>query len=222
MPAQQPLSYNKYTEPVQPLLDFICRRWNLRSPTQCLPHLMRPSEKVEIWSPDMLNYLARLSLVTSDDHATAVRELRQVWHLRLGKYPESDPDLSAQDVQTVYNRRRFLKRASREGWEREDYEPYIPRLDDFPSPPRWKKRKLVSDVEGSRGPGHRRQGKGSMRLDIDRLIQAPRAVSKSIDLGGRAKDFQKPEALHRRTEPQSQDHNGQVLEEKNILHKRYV
>jgi hypothetical protein len=225
MAAQQQLSYKQYTETVQPLLNFICRRWNLKSPMQCLPHLMRPYGKAETWSPDMLYHLARLSLATSDDQATAVRELRQVWHLRLGKYPESNPDLCAQDVETVYKRRRFMNRAAHQEWEWGEYEPYIPRLDVFPSPPSWKKRKLVSDAEGSQEAGHRGNGKGPVRFDIDRLVQTPRSAAKSVDLEGLtpiSKDFQKPEALYRRSESRSQDDNEHGLEERNISHKRYV
>jgi hypothetical protein len=225
MAAQQPLSYKQYTGPVQALLEFICRRWNLNSPTQCLPHLMRPYGKAETWSPDMLYHIARLSLATSDDHATAVRELRQVWHLRLGKYPGSDPDLSAQDVETVYKRRRFMNRAAHQEWEWEEYEPYISRLDVFPSPPSWKIRKLASDAEGSQNAGHRRKGKVPIRFNIDHRVQTPRSASKSINLKGLtpiSKDFQKPEALHRWSESQSQDDNEHGLEERNIPHERYV
>jgi hypothetical protein len=48
------------------------------------------------------------------------------------------------DAETVYKRRAFLNAATFADRKKEGYEASIPRLDIFPSPPSWKKRKRES------------------------------------------------------------------------------
>jgi hypothetical protein len=109
MGARQSISCTCYTEPTRPHPDTICRRWSLDSPIQYLiippDHAEKPRQL-----PDMIYHLAQLSLAMYDEHATAVCELLEVRHLRLGRYPESGRDLCAQDVRTVYIRQIFLKK----------------------------------------------------------------------------------------------------------------
>jgi hypothetical protein len=109
--------------------------------------MIAPAGEADTWPPDLIHQLARLAKNTRDKYAIAMHALLQVWRLPLARYPESDPDVIARDVETVCTRMVFLKKYGilrRKG----DYlEVAAPRLDVFPSPPSWRKRRRVSLVD---------------------------------------------------------------------------
>jgi hypothetical protein len=75
----------------------------------------------------------------------------EVWHLRLARFPESNPDLIVQDVETVTKRMVFLKRNSLLKRTNGELKKAAPKLTAFPTSPRWNKRKRGSSLEERRG-----------------------------------------------------------------------
>ncbi|KAF1911963.1 hypothetical protein BDU57DRAFT_532901 [Ampelomyces quisqualis] len=186
MTDHHPQTPEQYTELVSGHSEAIRVNWGLESARHCLPQLIRPDGGAQSWPPDLLARLAQLSLATQHDHTAVVRELLRVWHLRLGRYPESDPDLCTQDVETVYKRRVFLSRASSVDQRKEKYESSIPRLDTFPSPPSWKKRKRAS-LEGNSSMA------GTLTIDSE----APSRMAE-VQTEKRQQDKESPEDRWRR------------------------
>jgi hypothetical protein len=89
--------------------------------------------------------------------------------MRLARYPESNPDVFAQDVETIYKRMALLRRygilETKEGY----MEGAAPRLDAFPSPPSWRKRRRAGMGDGNRGYEAlkaRRVDKGRGSVDV--------------------------------------------------------
>ena len=144
-----------------PDLKSIHQHWKLPA-TACLPYLVKPEGEAAFWPVDIVHLLAQLAELTSGDHATVKPELSQVCRNRLSKYPESDPDLIAQDVETVLRKRQFMKSKSAQKMAQREYAKAVPRLDDFPTPPpRLRKRKRVehssSDVKAAQESDPRRR-----------------------------------------------------------------
>jgi hypothetical protein len=144
----------KHTTPLGQDLTTICQHWNLYSASACLPRLVAPDGEAHTWPAAIVHHLAELSEITHDDHATAIRDLLRVRELRLKLYPESDPDLSVQDIQTVYRRHDYMLRNGVTGSERHGVNMNVPRLDAFPSPPSWKRKRITSTALVDRDREH--------------------------------------------------------------------
>jgi hypothetical protein len=142
---------NPSSHPIQRDINIIRKDWNLRSATHCLPHMIAPEGEAKIWPPDLLSELARLATNVPDNYAVARRALLEVWHLRLARFPESNPDLIAQDVETVTKRMVFLKRNGLLKRNNGELKKAASKLTAFPAPPRWNKRKRGNSLEERRG-----------------------------------------------------------------------
>jgi hypothetical protein len=100
----------------------------LETLSDCFPNLVRPDGEAAFWPIDLTHLLSQLAELTSGNHATVKSELSQVCRIRLEKYPESDPDLIAQDVETVL-RRHLFRNSERAGkMTAREYQKAEPRL----------------------------------------------------------------------------------------------
>lgn len=121
-------SYTKWRQS-NPDLDTICRNWKLRDARFSLPMLIRREEEVTAWPLDLVHALTELSTAARNDRKTAQDHLVQMWHIRLGKYPTSDLNMIAQDVETVLARHRYMSSKKAQKMSRIDYLKYMPKLD---------------------------------------------------------------------------------------------
>ncbi|KAH7381480.1 hypothetical protein DE146DRAFT_773238 [Phaeosphaeria sp. MPI-PUGE-AT-0046c] len=180
------------------LIDAICEHWNLKSANDCLPHILRPDGEVDTWPPDLVHRLAQLACTTRNKRTSAVRELLQVWQLRLRRYPESNPDLCASDVEFVNKRRGLENAARRNKWTQEEREANIPRLDAFPSPSKWKKRQRVDLADNVESPEARRKRKGKgpvhsqtpLPMSRSELVRMRRLVTAGSSMATNADNWQ--------------------------------
>ena len=145
--------------PQHNVLDLICEQWNLESATECLPHLLRSEGEADTWSPDLVHHLAQFAITTRNERADAVKDLLEIWQLRLRRFPESNPDICATNVEFVNRRWKLAGKALKENWTREERKARIPTLDAFPSLPKWKKRKgdFIDHVESREENGKEKE-----------------------------------------------------------------
>lgn len=122
--------------PYHDLLDVICEQWTLGSATDCLPALLRSDGEANTWSAELVQRLAQLAFTTCNERTDAFRDLKQVWHLRLRRFPESSPDLLATDVHFVNKRWKLADKALKDNWTEEECLAKIPALDTFSAPPK--------------------------------------------------------------------------------------
>jgi hypothetical protein len=141
---ERPNGRRPHTGPPQIDLDNIRDCWKLRSVTWCLPRMIAPDSGAETWPPDLICQLVRLARNMHNEYKIIRCTLLEVWHLRLARYPESNPDLIAQDVETVYKRMKFLRRRGILGKD-------APKLDAFSVPLRWKRQTRADPVETRKG-----------------------------------------------------------------------
>jgi hypothetical protein len=127
-------------------LKTICELWDLQSATQCLSGMIASAGEAGTWPPVLIHQLARLARNTQDKYAIAMHALMHVRRLRLVRYPESNPDVIAQDVKIVYKRMAFLRKHNILDGRDKHLEVAAPRLDAFSSPPSWRnQRRAVLD-----------------------------------------------------------------------------
>jgi hypothetical protein len=124
---ERPNGRRPHTGPPQINLDNIHDCWKLRSAACYIPRMIAPDGGAETWPPDLIRQLARLARNMHNEYKIVRRALLEFWHLRLARYPESNPDLIAQDVETVYKRMKLLRRRGILGKE-------APKLDAFSVP----------------------------------------------------------------------------------------
>ncbi|KAF2825323.1 hypothetical protein CC86DRAFT_407541 [Ophiobolus disseminans] len=151
--ADTPIAYERWRRE-NPDLTAICQYWKLSSATSRLPYLFRPGGEAAFWSVDLIHHLADLSKITRDGHEMIKGELTQVGRLRLARFPESGQDMIPQDVETVLKRHQFISSKRAQKMAKSAFDKAIPRLDQFPTPPSFRKRRrtaYVGDNDGAEG-----------------------------------------------------------------------
>jgi hypothetical protein len=201
MEARPHDSIKPHIGPLNMDLNTICELCDLRSATHCLSRMIAPAGEAGSWPPDLVHQLAHLARNTRHEHANAMHALLQVWRLRLARYPNSNPDVIAKDVETVCTRMKFLSRHDRKG----------PEGEPIGAAPQMGQLKRAAGVEGHRGdesPKARRinKGKGPARVQTrspppppPRIQQGQ--VGESSRTGKRSRDAAPPQTPSRHTPP---------------------